>query len=258
MRRLLPAALASSIVLLATACLPEPSGPLAEGSALEKTCPKTPLASSMHVDISGTFASESLGTEARAALMDMAARTAVCNGTLRVSAFSGTSAQTITLFDERLSLPGATGNARYRRIDETVEHVVTATTRAYARAVKKDSVGGTDVVGQLRLAAELGQQVAPNATLDVVVLTDGLQSVARQSTKIKSTQQATKFADELPVPRIWGSLVFAGLGNRSDGSVVSSATVELLKSFYARICQRTGADPCAAVTSYQAKTGADS
>jgi len=68
------------------------------------------LASDVRLDASGTFVAADISGEIESVLRDVAARTAVCGGHLRVSAFSGTSAGTVTLFDEELGLHGATEN----------------------------------------------------------------------------------------------------------------------------------------------------
>ncbi len=246
------------LVALAGCNLAPASGPLADGKAWAATCPKGQMAAYQGIDISGTFAEKSFSGANEQVLRDLAARSAVCGGRLRVVAFAGTSAQTFELFDGRLSLPGATDNARWRRLPDVVDEVVAEVGSRYDEAVAAGPHDGSDIVGQLRLAREYADQVGGNAHLSVVFTTDGMQSVAVRPTRVTTREEAQTFADELPVPTLSGELHVVGLGHRSDGHAVASSTVELLKAFWDRICTRTGADQCSAVTDYTSPIGSGS
>ena len=67
----------------------------------------------------------------------------------------------------------------------------------------------------------------------------------------------TSSRNSVAVPKLDGELLFTGLGDRIDGKQVSTATVENLKAIYTRICERTGAAPCRAVTDYTSPVGGE-
>ncbi len=250
--------LAVLLIALAACSLGPTSGPLADGKAWAATCPKGQLAAYQGIDISGTFAEKSFGRTNEQVLRDVASRAAACDGHLRVVAFAGTSAQTFELFDGRLALPGATDNARWRRLPDVVEGVVTEVARRYEDAVASEPHSGSDIVGQLRLTREYADQIGANAYLSVIFTTDGMQSVAVRPTQVTTPEEARAFADELPVPTLGGELQVVGLGHRTDGQDVSSSTVELLKAFWNRICAQTGSKRCSAVTDYTSAVGSGS
>lgn len=250
--------LALLIIMLASCDLTPRSGQLAFGKAWAATCPPGDFGAYEGVDISGSRTAKQFGGTSEQVLRDLAARSAVCSGHLRVTAFAGTSAQTVELFDGQLGLPGATDLARWRRLHDVVEGVVATVAATYADAIANGPHRGSDPVGQLRLASEYAEQLGANAHVAVVLDTDGLQSVGVSPARVSTAQEAEALADELPVPDLSGELQVVGLGHRSDGKEVASATVELLKAYWARICARTGANPCIAVTDYTSPIGSGS
>lgn len=253
---------AIAVAGLVAACSLTPStGPLSEGNAWQRTCPTgKELATFVSFDISKSSAPEPFGAaqDQYPVIHDAVARTAVCGGHLSVTAFAGSSANPVQLWDGQLTLPGATDNARYRRLEDVTETVSREVANAYNAAISKGPRSGSDIVGQLRRAVEFGEQVGPEAHLSVVLVTDGLQSVSAHRVVVRNVQDAKAYADSVPVPKLDGELLVTGIGDRIDGQEVSTITVEILKAIYARICERTGADPCRAVTDYTSPIGSGS
>lgn len=257
-RRLIAAAVVTALI---AACSLTPSaGPLAEGAAWQKTCPREKLSTFVSFDISKSAVPQPFGAgqDQYAVLYDAIARTAICSGHLHVSAFAETSADPVQLFDAELSLPGSTDNARYRRLEDLTSEIQHEVADAYNAAVSQGGRSGSDIVGQLRRAREYADQLGPDTHLAVVLVTDGLQWVASQKFVIRTPEDAVAYADSVALPKIKGELLFTGLGDRIDGKLVSTATVENLKAIYTRICERTGAEPCLAVTDYTSPVGSGS
>lgn len=261
LRRLTQAISVAVPFALTAACGLTPSaGPVAEGAAWQKTCPKGTLAEFVSFDISASSAPEQFGAgqDQYSVLHDAVARTAVCSGHLLVTAFAGTSADPVHLYDAELSLPGATNNARYRRLSDVTSEVEHKVADAYSEAISQGPRTGSDIVGQLRRAAEFAEQVGPDAHLSTVLVTDGLQTVSRQRFVLRDKNDAEGYADSVPVPKLSGELLITGLGDRNDGKEVGTATVENLKAMYTRICERAGAKPCQVVTDYSSPIGSRS
>jgi len=174
-------------------------------------------------------------------------RTAVCGGYLRVIVFSGSSAGAAVLFDGSMAQDGATDNARLKRVPEAVKKATEQIRTGYGPAVAAQN-GGSDIVGQYRLASEWISQLGGRYRLHLYVLTDGFDLAL--GAQALSPQDAVALAAQTVVPRLPGaSVVVAGLG-RMAGGVPPSTVVEGLVAFYDHLCQRTGATQCASVTSY--------
>ncbi|HSX65934.1 hypothetical protein [Nocardioides sp.] len=246
--------------LLAACSLAPSTGPLAWGTAWQKTCPTGTLATYVTYDISASSSPQPFGggQDQYAVLEDAVARTAVCGGHLLVTGFAGSSANPYLFWDGDLSLPGATDNARYRRLPDLIKQIDHEVANNYNATLNRGPFPGTDVIGQLRLAAEYAEQVGPDASLWTIVVTDGLQTVSTQKWVISNAEDARAFADSVSVPKLSGELLFTGLGDRIDGEQVSTVTVENLKSIYARVCERTSASACQAVTDYTSPVGSGS
>lgn len=252
--------LAMVLMLLGACSLMPKSGPLADGAAWQKTCPKQKLAEFVSFDISKSSAPEPFGAgqDQWPVLRDAVARAAVCDGHLLVMAFAGTSANPVQLWDGQPSLPGATDNARYRRLDKVVDEISHQVANTYNGVLNEGDFSGSDIIGQLRLAEEYAQQVGPDTHLAATIVTDGLQSVTAKRVVIRDQEDARAYADSVALPQLSGELLFTGLGDRLDGKEVPTVVVENLKAIYTRVCERTGASPCQAVTDYTSPIGSGS
>jgi len=252
-------ALALLLILLAACALTPKTGLLAEGKSWQASCPPgKKLATDVRIDASGTFIASEVGGDLEAILRDAAARTAVCRGGhLRVSAFAGSSAGTATLFDDDLTLTGATQIARLRRIPGVQDRVVETVAKKY-QAIS-GLRGGSDVVGQFRLSHETLNQLGPDYVLSATYVTDGMQNVGGvKPSMAASAAQATQLGSKVTVPTLSGAdITIVGLGNR-NGLKPTSKVTESLVAFYAAICDQLDAARCIVATDYTSRVGGGS
>jgi hypothetical protein len=184
---------------------------------------------------------------------DVVRRTAICGGHLLVRSFSASSGATVTIYDGDLSLPGATDNARLRRVDALVEKVMAEITAKYGDAIAALPDSGSDITSVYRLAGEYADQLGDGYQLHLYVLTDGLNNIGTDLTsQVLTPEQATDLASTVDAPALPGSsITVAGLG-RINGDPAPSALVEGLVAFYNALCVKTGAKTCVSVTDYTA------
>lgn len=210
-----------------------------------------PPASLVQLDGTGSSLSDSITAERMEAVASVTRQTAVCSGHLRVLVFSASSAATTVLFDGSLAQPGATDNARLRRVPEAVEGVMTQVRAKYGPAVAALPQGGSDITAQLRLGAEWIAQLGKPFRLHLLTLTDGFQTVGVDlGARVYSTQEIRQLADQPAVPKLTrASVTIAGLGRIAEGTP-PSVVAEGLIAYYQRLCERTGAASCVSVTDY--------
>lgn len=250
MRRTIAALLVLvATVALLSACGEEgATGDLGRLDHLAETCAGADLATYVAVDFSDTARSESLGDRRRGAVHAEAERVAVCGGTLKVVAFSSSTAATMSLFDGRLEAEGATLNARLRRVDRTVDPALGEVLNRWAEAEAALPGDGSDVLGQLTLASEYFRQ-RPDAAHRAVILTDGVQTtgaVVVNSPDFTSAA-AADLAARVTVPDLSGvDLTVAGLGQVA-GAPPPTEFVDALNRFFTDTCTRTHAT-CQIVT----------
>ena len=216
------------------------------------SCPKgTKLASKVDIDVSGSTRTATLAPERLNAIADMATRTSICGGHLRVTAFSASSAATVVLYDGELSLPGATDNARLRRVPDLVKTIMATVTGAYGAKIGQLSPGGSDILAQYRLAAEYLQQLGAGYQLHLVLLTDGFQTADITLGAVPLTKDAAAaLAARVDLPALPGaSITVAGIG-KVVGQPPSSDVVDGVVAFYDAVCKKTQAASCLSVTDY--------
>lgn len=245
-----------SLTLTLTACGAgtSPPGQLGQDQQILASCPADKkLASKVDLDVSGSARTAELPNERASIISDVARQTAICGGRLRINAFSLSSAATVVLYDGELSLPGATDNARLRRVPELVDQVTATSTKAYAAKVNDLTPDGSDIVAQYRLASEYIQQLGDDYVLQLVILTDGFQasSALGLGGRPLSQDEAAALAAQVNVPSIpkSASVTVAELG-KVVGRPPASEVVDGLVAFYDAICHRTGAGTCLSVTDY--------
>lgn len=246
-------AIVLAATVLVTACNGGSSrGELAELHLILASCdPAEPPGALVLLDGTGSSASEAIIAERMAVVESVTRRTAVCSGHLRVLVFSASSAATITLFDGRLQMHGATQNARLKRVPDAVAEVMEKVRQGYGPAVASLPGGGSDITAQYRLAAEWIGQLGDPYWLHLYVLTDGFQTIGVDlGAQAMSSQEAAALADQVLVPKLPGaSVVVAGLGRVAEGAPPSSV-VEGLKVYYDELCRKTAASECLSVTDY--------
>lgn len=167
-----------------------------EGAAYAEDCPNdSKLATSVHLDVSGSFITDKLDGQRLAVVRDSIGRTAACGGHLRVSAFAGSSAGTAVLFDDDLHLKGSTETARLRRIPALIDELTQQIEDGYNSL--PEMTGGTDVVGQLRGDQEYVAQLGEGYSLWSITATDGLQTAGVQWRKLIDARTAEAEASAL-------------------------------------------------------------
>lgn len=250
-----------ALAAVATCALALPGCSLASGHAggelgadqqLLDSCPgQLRLASKIDIDVSGSGRTSDLSEERMNAVRDVARETAVCGGHLRVTAFSATSAATVVLYDGELNLPGATDNARLRRVPDVVDDTTAKVAAAYQANLSSLSPGGSDIAGQYRLAGEYLAQLGGGHQLRLTLLTDGFQTAGFQlGDTALDPNAAQALAAQAGVPKLSGAVItVAGLG-QVTGSPPSSAVVAGLVAFYDALCHEADAAECLSVTDY--------
>lgn len=237
-----------AVAIASAGCATATGGRLGELHRVADTCPKgKKVAVYVAIDASGAQRGPQL-LEARVnAVRNIATKVAACGGHLRVLMFSASTAATITIFESTLEPKGATENARLRRVDGLVADVVEKVEAKLPEALSRLSSQGSDPVGQLEGAHEYAVQVGQDFVLDVLIESSGI-SRRVHPWELDDTL-ATKLAEEVSVPDLTGATVtLAGIGRVGDGAPPSTDLVNALRTFYIRVCERTGATGCLATT----------
>lgn len=244
-------ALSSALALTACSSLNASTTP--DQTILAACAADKRVAGDVEIDGSGSGSGDAIAAERLAITADVVRRTAICGGHLLVRVFSASSGATVTIYDGDLTLPGATDNARMRRVGALVEKVMAEITAKYGDAVAALPDGGSDITSVYRLAAEYAAQLGDGYQLHLYVLSDGLNNIGTDlTTQVLTTEQATDLASTVNVPTLTGaSITVAGLG-RINGDPAPSAQVEGLVAFYNTLCAKTGAKTCVSVTDYTA------
>lgn len=235
-------------VVCATGCsVISPSG---DGHGATTNC----LRFKASLDISGSRLSVPLSDAENATVRSFVRRAFLCGGHADVSAFSGSVATTVPLYSGELHLDGATDNARLRREPKATEEVMTQIHQKIADAVTASPrSSGTDILGQLGLVAEYGQQLDNgNAQSQLVglIVTDGEDTDQLNfADPTLTAASAVAIADAATVPDLSGAqLTIIGIGKSSSGAPAATAHVDAVKAGWNRICERTNAAECTVVT----------
>ena len=252
---------ATALLCLATVsgCGTNSGSEIAALQAIASTCPAgQQLASLVSVDASGSARSDALDAVRKDVIADVARRTAVCGGHLRVTAFSSSAAATATIFDGDLHPTGATDIAKLRRVPDLVAETMASVDAAFAPTVASLSPNGTDVVSQFGLAREFLNQVNAAQSggqsayrLNLVILTDGQQSVGLPLVDPNLTaERGAELASTVTAPDLSGAEVtVAGVGKMA-GDLPPTSYVDGLKAFYGSLCTASGAASCVVVTDF--------
>ncbi|MGY0386395.1 hypothetical protein ACWZJV_05430 [Nocardioides sp. WG-D5] len=240
----LPALMLTGFSLLGLAACSSPSG-IGDAKELIESCGDNPINAYIAFDASGSGRDNGLDAPRVGAMKDSLASVAACGGTAKVVAFTGSSASTVTLFEGRIELRGATNQAKARRLGKAVDAVGEQVTGSYTDAVATLDQDGSDIVAQLRLAAEWASQT-DEGQLHVLLLTDGLQNTGVTLAQIVHSPEDA--ASSFAVPDLSGSEVtFSGIGQVAQDAPATEV-VDAVKTFYNTLCTRTGADRCEVVT----------
>jgi hypothetical protein len=236
------------------ACSPTASGDLGDLQSLAKTCPAHELVEYDGYDVSGSGQSPAVTSARLAALKTIATKVAVCNGHLRVDAFTGSAAASTVVFDQNLTPAGATQIAKLRKVDSLVAADMKKITAGIAHATTTLATDGSDITAQFGLAAEYGKQMAASGpvSLSIDLQTDGVQTVGVVlNTRALTTSSAADLANRAPAVAlpVDTRVTVSGLG-KTAGTPPPTSYVDAIKAFYLAYCRHTGAANCVAVTDY--------
>lgn len=250
-KQALPAAIFTGTLMTLTACGGTQQGNIADAKNLITTCPGQV---SSYIAIDGTASgpeSDQLTGPRKQAVAAELARVAACDGRVKVVVFSSSSAATTTLFEDHLTLAGATDQAKARKLEKVAAEAADKIAADYPKALTTLSGGGSDPVAQMRLATEWAQQVGAGK-FRLFEITDGFQTFGVTADHLLSDPKAA--AAQFPAPDLSAAdVTFVGIGETS-GDAPPTQVVDAVKAFYQELCTRSGAASCTVVT--QAAGGA--
>lgn len=249
------------IALLAVGCSANVPGILGGLQNTKAACPKGgTIAVFIADDLNSTDRSSEIASSRASVINSLVRRAVVCEGALRVVAFSASTSASQQVYDNVFKLAGATEIAKLRKAPAIIASTVTAidtTLTAVTKTLPRDGadpVGVTDLAGQY--IAQLNQGSASGTfKLDATVLTDGLQNSSVVAlphyalTSDGASDIAEGLREQLLPPN--SSLTFAGIG-KVAGTPLSTTYVRGLITFFSTYCARTHAT-CSVVTDYAAE-----
>lgn len=254
--------LSLAAVLLA-GCGTAGKGELGRLQQIEATCPDGPLAVRVSSDVSGTGRGPDFEQDRVTVIETVAWRAVTCavseKVVLDISAFSASTAATVTLYHGDIRLDGATKIAKLRKVPGVVDDVMATVTAKLPGAKQALPADGSDPMSQFTVADEfirqLNQNVAPEDAyrLELTELTDG---VANSGVNLNSgeltSEAAADLAENWSVPALPpGSVVtIAGVG-KVAGPPPPSEYIAALKTFWTRLCARAVPEgSCTVVTDH--------
>lgn len=246
------AAVAALVALSAASCSTPTGGALAHAERVATSCPSdgSKIAALVNNDESGTSRGETTQAARQAVIREVAERTAVCGGHLRVTLFSG-SMIGITAFDADLHLDGATETARLRKAPKVVDSVMEQLNAALPDAMNRLDDGATDITGQYQHGVEYAAQLSATGPvlLEQTLLTDGIQTAGQDlGDPALTEEQAQALAAAVSVPDLSGAVVrLVGIGRQSDDAPLPTPYIAALRAFHTAVCEKTGA-ACTVVT----------
>ncbi len=233
------------------------AGVLGRLKPLAKECTST-LDGYVALDISSSAKGDDELTKTRVeGLRAVADRVAACGGTFRAVAFSSSVANGVELGSQEFPSDFGTENARLIRADKTEKKLFELVDANLDRALAEPRRGGTDVVNQLELAQEFVQGAGADRAV-ITLLTDGLDTAGSPQTLDKSFDEAAakELASATSPPKFTNAeLNIVGIGRTAgaDTKPLSAEHIAALKTFYAAVCDKTGAD-CTVTTSDTARS----
>lgn len=251
-RRIAAVVLAVLALLSAAACGTHPVDALAHAEQVAASCSTNGgrIAALVESDESGSRRGATGQPAQQQVIRNVAERTAICGGHLRVVIFSG-SMIGVPVFDGDLQLNGATATARLRKAPEAVDAVMEQMNAALSDASSQLTDGATDIVGQYQPAAEYLAQLSANGMfqLELTILTDGIQTAGQDlGDPALTAEQTEALAATFSVPDLPGTAVrLIGIGRQADSAPLPTPYIAALRAFHSAICERTQAT-CTVVT----------
>ncbi|GAA3127407.1 vWA domain-containing protein [Streptosporangium carneum] len=233
-------------------------------SKFEKFCEKYSSSLYVGLDVSGSSRDEDLLQSRRSTIRDLLTLTALCGASrelgsnqVRVVAFADSAAGEQVLYKSPLEYKGATANAQLRRTPEALVGAMEKIDRQLKAALQKPPGQTSDVLAQFGEAAEFQAQLSGDPRTRIAILTDGVHTAPPVNLNRQDLDvgEALKLADHLTPPRLKDSEVTViGIG-RTEGAPAPTEYTNVIKSFWAATCTRTGA-ACSMVTDLSIPDGA--
>lgn len=231
------------------------AGLLASMKPLEALCQGGPVDSYVALDGSRSGNDPDLVRARVATAYDAAMVSATCTGAVRVTAFSASTSDTVTLVELNFSKGAGTETSRRIRAGRAIKAAYADLDARLGITASKLDTGRTDVIPQLELAAQFRRQVRASrpslpGRLQVVVATDGIVTAPGPSRMLPGpfTQaDATKAAALVDIPKFGATTIvtFIGIGRlAASHKQPPSQFTAAITTFYARACRRTGAATC--------------
>jgi len=176
---------------------------------------------------------------------------------MKVVAFSSSAAETFTLGEDDFpTTSGSTETARLIQADHVEGDLFDEVEGEVPTAEKSLQPNGSDVLAQLRLAAQYESQRG-EGKLYVGLATDGIATTkpVAMNTPTFTREVARSTADELHLPAMPGAAVrIAGIGKTTGERQLHTTRIAAITAFYSIACRRTKAH-CLVTTDYTAQGG---
>jgi hypothetical protein len=272
------ALMAVLLVLAASSCASTPSGAGTAGNPatigfgwpkgtaktiqmlkpLMANCPKAPSKPAAFIadDISASSGTSTKITEMRLSVIkSVLTQAAVCSGSARVVAFTGSTATSVPLFDDTLVPEGQAVNAKLIHVPTLVDQAMAAIAAARVSAIKTLQQNGSAITAAYELASEYGETLPAGMDLrHIEILSDG-EATGVPGLLKATPAKAAAIARDLPQPAALPETTSArisGLGQTAKKPAPTAVTAAL-KNFYTTYCKRTGAARCRADVTYQTR-----
>lgn len=209
---------------------------------IKTSCPAyKPQNELVYVDESGSArGSAVLQTQRLQQIITAARKPAICGGLLRVVVFSRSVADTRPIVSETITPGSGTKISRILQADKVVGALVTPIKTSLANPGITGE--GTDIVSALVDAGGTLSQLPAGESYQVLIVTDGENSVDPHLPRGLTVAKAAGLASALTVPNLRGASVsFTGIGLLGHGIAPSTSRVEALAAFWQAVCTRTHA-----------------
>lgn len=207
------------------------------------SCPSNPVASTVGLDVSGSFQSDLAKTAAMDTVAAEVRRAVLCGGHVRVFTFASSTGATVMLYDGDLLVEAPTENARLRKASKLADQTTATISEHYDAALMNMTGNGSDPLGMLTLLQQ-ANALYPEHALVNVLLTDGVNTIGVDPTAVPDADAARALADQQPVPELSGADVsIVGIGKQGTGEL-SSSVITNLTAFWEQVCHNTHAAQC--------------
>lgn len=224
----------------------------ATGGAYDFTCPEAPLVQVSILDISESGRDQKLIGERLDAVQADAEFVTDCEGTLVVTAGSGSVANADVLFSGRLSTSGATEIGRDRKIPKAVETTMEEIRSSLNDALASGSAQGNDLTAMFALVADIATQYANDEVdLRAHLYTDAISTTGGAAINQPGLDRAAvlEIVAAQPVPRLDGvSISVRGVGRVGGAVQPPQDFVDAVTAYARGLCEATGAS-CTVLTS---------